>query len=241
MIALPPRGGSTAHAACAPCSAHGPVYKRAVSTLESRPPLARARVADAHGSFGALVAAAATEPEAARGLAAAYGSLPAHERARLLDAVIADARKEAISPAAVLASLLPTESDPALARRIAASLVASDPHALRPCSTGHALFGGDSVRGAILLVVPLYAGFVEVLTLEWDATGIVASHSVPLVRFDRAEGEAYRLPPELQAQPTPMDEALEQTRAAIWRHRRLHGRVPAYLDRFAHAFGQLTP
>ena len=81
------------------------------------------------------------------------------------------------------------------------------------------------------------ADFVEVLTMHWDVSGIVDAHTSPLVRNDRADGEAYRLPPEFDAKPTPIEEALDRTRAALWRHRRSHGRLPATVERFAAVVG----
>lgn len=204
------------------------------SRQSSRPPLAK--IGDTRDSFGALVVAAATDAQAARGLVAAYASLPPGERRRLIAAVVSDARGEGISPAAVLASLLPAESDPELAARIAGSLAASDTRALRACAGARALLGGDAERGGVLFVMPLYAEFAEVFTLCWDLDGITQAHAIPLVRVDAASGEAYRLPPDLALAETPVEDALDVTRAAIWRHRRLHGRLPDELDRFAEVF-----
>jgi hypothetical protein len=197
----------------------------------TRPPLAK--VGDSRHAFGALVRAATRDADAARGLVAAYTSLSGSERLRLIDAVVADARVEGVSPAPVLSSLLPAECDPPLAARIAAALVASDTRGLCARAGARALLAGDATRGGALFVLPLYAEFVEVFTLCWNADGICDAHAVPLVRADAADGEAFRLPADLALNATPFEDALDLARTALWRHRRMHGRLPAELDRFA--------
>src|SRR3954464_9838632 len=76
-----------------------PVCSAVVSTRDDppRPPVVPRRGGGRVGPFGALIVAAATDPDAARGLASAYASLAVAARRRIIEAVLSDAIAEGIS------------------------------------------------------------------------------------------------------------------------------------------------
>lgn len=201
-----------------------------------RPPLASTGRGRA-GPFGALLAAAARDPAAARGLALAYGSLDLVGRAKIIEAVVADARAEGISASAALAPLLAVEEDAEIARAIAAAINADGGAGLESTVAARALVAGDEVRGGVLLIRPLHGTFVEVLGLAWRRDGGV-THAVfdPLVDDSAASTHLSRLPSDLHFEEMPMSYAIDLLAPVLWAHRRTNGALPPGVERFADLF-----
>jgi hypothetical protein len=194
------------------------------------------------GPFGALLAAAARDPAAARGLALAYGSLDVVGRGRIVEAVVADARAEGIAASVVLAPLLAVEEDAENARAIAAAIDAEGGRGLASTVGARALVAGDEVRGGALLVRPLHGTFVEVLGVAWQRGGGV-THSVfePLVDDSAASASLSRLPAELRFEEMPMRYAIDLLAPVLWAHRRANGALPTGVERFADLFAIASP
>lgn len=206
-----------------------------------RPPLANAGRGRA-GPFGALLAAAARDPAAARGLALAYSSLDVLARAKIVEAVVADARAEGISASAALAPLLAVEEDAEVARSIADAINAEGGIGLASTVGARALVAGDELRGGVLLVRPLHGTFVEVLGLAWRRDGGV-THSLfdPLVDDSAASAHVSRLPADLRFEEMPMSYAIDLLAPVLWAHRRVSGALPPGVERFADLFSIASP
>lgn len=212
--------------------------KEAVSDVPGRRPRPLAKAVAGRSPFGALLAAATTNADAAQGLAQAYAALGPEERGALLAAVASDARREGLHAGSVLAALLPVETDAALARRIAAELVASGGAELAPQASPRALLAGDVEQGGALIARPLYGAFSEVLVLAWErGRGFVLADQVSLVRSDRAVGEACRLPLGLVLVETDLPRVLDVVRAVAVAHRGHGARVPSAFGRFEDLLG----
>ncbi len=194
------------------------------------------------GPFGALLAAAARDPAAARGLALAYGSLDVVGRGRIVEAVVADARAEGISASVVLAPLLAVEDDAENARAIAAAIDAEGGLGLESTVGARALVAGDELRGGVLLVRPLHGTFVEVLGLAWRR-GDGLTHAVfePLVDDSAASANLSRLPVDLRFEEMPMRYAIDLLAPVLWTHRRGNGALPPGVERFADLFAIASP
>ncbi|MDB4975483.1 MAG: hypothetical protein JWN48_3824 [Myxococcaceae bacterium] len=190
------------------------------------------------GPFGALIVAAATDPDAARGLASAYASLAVAARRRIIEAVLSDAIAEGISASPALISLLAVEEDPDLARLIADGLNAAGGAGLRSTVAPRALLAGDEERGGVLLIRPLHGTFVEVLALAWArADGVTHSMFDPLVDDSAAAAHVTRLPEGLRFEETPTQLAVDVLASVLWSHRLKHGSLPPGVERFADLFG----
>jgi len=190
------------------------------------------------GPFGALIVAAATDPDAARGLAGAYASLAIGARRRIIEAVLADASAEGISASPALIALLAVEEDPELARLIADGLNSAGGDGLRSTVAARALFAGDEDRGGVLLIRPLHGTFVEVLALAWArADGVTHAIFDPLVDDSAAGGHVARLPEGLRFEETPTQLAVDVLASVLWSHRLKHGSLPPGVERFADLFG----
>jgi hypothetical protein len=190
------------------------------------------------GPFGALIVAAATDPDAARGLASAYASLAVAARRRIIEAVLSDAIAEGISASSALIALLAVEEDPELARLIADGLNAAGGDGLRSTVVPRALLAGDEERGGVLLIRPLHGTFVEVLALAWARTdGVTHALFDPLLDDSAAASHTSRLPEGLRFEETPTQLAVDVLASVLWSHRLKHGSLPPGVERFADLFG----
>jgi hypothetical protein len=220
------------HAGRGRFTVHAPMTER------QRPPrlvgsYARGRL----GPFGALLAAAARDPAAARGLALAYASLDAEGRSRIVQAVVDDAAAEGISASVALAPLLAVEEEPQIARAIADAIGRDGGLGLERSSGPRALLAGDERAGGVLLVRPLHGTFVEVLALAWDAErGVTHSVFDPLVDDAMASAHTSRLPSALRFEDVPVGYAIDRIAPVLWNHRRTHGTLPPGVERFADLF-----
>ena len=188
-----------------------------------------------------MIVAAATDPDAARGLASAYASLAVAARRRIIEAVLSDALAEGISASPALISLLAVEEDPELARLIADGLNAAGGAGLASTVAPRALLAGDEERGGVVLIRPLHGTFVEVLALAWTrADGVTHSLFDPLVDDSAAATHVTRLPEGLPFEETPTQLAIDVLASVLWSHRLKHGSLPPGVERFADLFG-ITP
>ena len=189
------------------------------------------------GPFGALLAAAARDPAAARGLALAYASLDIEARGHIVEAVVADARAEEISASAALASLLAVEEDAGLAHAIARAMEEDGGIGLEVLAGPRALVAGDEEKGGVLLVRPLHGTFVEALALSWDERdSITRSFFEPMIHDGDASHLVARLPEGLRFEEMPMRFVIDRLAPVLWAHRRRHGELPSGIDRFADLF-----
>lgn len=181
--------------------------------------------------------AAARDSVAARGLALAYAALDRNGRWQIIDAVVADAHAEEISPCVVLASLLSVEEDADVARHIADAISAAGGSGLEATARVRALAAGDEEQGGVILVRPLHGTFVEVLALAWKR-GRGVTHAVfdPMMHDGDAAGHKASLPPELRFESVPMSFAIDLVTPVLWSHRRQSGALPPGVNRFADMF-----
>lgn len=214
------------------------MYRGRVSSGDSRdrPSVAKATRGTA-GAFGALVIAAARDSDAARGLALAYAALDRHGRWQIVDAVVADALAEGISPCVVLASLLSVEEETDVARHIADAISAAGGTGLETTTRPRALAAGDEERGGVILVRPLHGTFVEVLALAWKRDAGV-THAVfdPMVHDGQALSHKASLPADLRFESVPIAFAIDLVTPVLWSHRRTSGALPPGVNRFADLF-----
>ncbi len=180
--------------------------------------------------FGALVAAAARDAEAACALAAAYARLPPNARVQMIDAVASDASAERVDPLAPLAALLAVEDEAELAARIRDALLglcrATEQRG--PSSEPRALCASDRGAHAAVLVRPLYGPFADVLAVAWREGGGV-THAVvePLVRDDGIDAVTARLPDGLLLVTAPYLRTRDRVVAALWDELREGRSLPA--------------
>lgn len=201
-----------------------------------RPSLAKATRGSA-GAFGALVIAAARDCDAARGLALAYAALDRNGRWQIVDAVVADARAEGISPCVVLASLLSVEEEADVAQHIADAISEAGGSGLEVTARPRALAAGDEEHGGVILVRPLHGTFVEVLALAWQRD-VGVTHAVfdPMVHDGDALSHKASLPPDLRFESVPITFAIDLVTPVLWNHRRNNGALPPGVTRFADLF-----
>jgi hypothetical protein len=200
--------------------------------------------------FRALLAAALNHHDAALGLACAYAELPASERARLLDAVVADAHEDALALTPLLGPLCALETDPALSARLRGLLEAHGVALFVPERMSklppRILLAGDSSSGAALLVRPIDERQAHALELCWNTSQLslevaqkrVPAHELPALAAalrDRLKRHARATLPEIEE--IPLDLAAEVIAEALWRHRRANGVLPAELNDFADMIG----
>lgn len=214
------------------------LYRGRVPSGDSRdrPSVAKATRGSA-GAFGALVIAAARDCDAARGLALAYAALDHDGRWQIVDAVVADARAEGISPCVVLASLLSVEEETDVAQHIADAISEAGGTGLASTVRPRALAAGDDERGGVILVRPLHGTFVEALALAWQRDAGV-THAVfdPMVHDGDALGHKASLPAELHFESVPISFAIDLVTPVLWSHRRKNGALPPGVTRFADLF-----
>ncbi len=170
------------------------------------------------GPFAALVARAAYDPEAARGLAAAYASLPEAMRSDLVDAVLVDAGVEGVPAGSALVPLLSAESDPAIAQRIADAIHAAGGAGLATKNTASAWAAGDANHGGAVLVRPLYADFVETWALSWQGERIEQSVFQPMLRSEDAEKQARDLKLAASFEPIPLSDISQLVASKLQTH-----------------------
>ena len=189
------------------------------------------------GPFGALLAAAARDPAAARGLAAAYGSLDVSARRKIVEAVLSDARAEGFSVSPALIPLLAVEEDTEIAQSIADAIGRDGGIGLESLVGPRALVAGDEEAGGVLLIRPLHGTFVEVLGLAWTREQGV-SHAIfePMVHDAAAAQQVANLPAGLRFEEMPMRFAIDRIAPVLWAHRRIHGMPPPGVERFADLF-----
>jgi len=189
------------------------------------------------GPFAALLASAARDPAAARGLALAYASLDVLARRRIVEAVVADAHVEGISASAALAPLLAVEEDADVARAIADAISAAGGLGLESSVGPRALVAGDEEHGGVLLVRPLHGTFVEVLGLAWRRVeGVTHAIFDPLVHDGAASSHVEQLPEGLRFEEMPVSFAIDLLAPVLWNHLRTHATLPLGVERFADLF-----
>ncbi len=192
------------------------------------------------GPFGALLAAAARDPAAARGLASAYGELDLVARRRIIEAIVADADAEGIAASHALLPLLAVEDDAEVAREIAAAIERENLDGIRGTSQPRAHLAGDETRGAAILVRPLHGDFVEVLTFIWTDRAITQCFFEPMLRADHVlEREVARLPEGLRYEDVPVPYAIDMVTPLLWAYGRTQGALPTGAERFADLFSIL--
>ncbi|MCA9601014.1 MAG: hypothetical protein KC417_03250 [Myxococcales bacterium] len=180
--------------------------------------------------FGALVALAIGDAQAAGGLALAYGSLPPVARRRLVDAIVEDAASEGVAPASVLASLLAVENDPETAAHLFGAMTLAGPEGLAHRAEPKGWAGDD----AAAIAIPLYGEFVELIGLVWDAEGRVQQTCVePLLTARELAARVSRFGGDSRLAAVRYDVALDAMVQALWTHRRAAGSMPDGLERFA--------
>ncbi len=189
--------------------------------------------------FEALLRAAATDAEAASGLALAYADMIPEARAKLVESVI-DGPKRGAAPANtdVLLLLLGVEEEPAIAQVIADALLSAVedrlPEARRP--QRDAAFGwGDPTRGGVGIVRHLHGEFADALRVSWSSDALEAQS---LLMTDAIDLDRLRQRTSIPsgAQRVPFEHAVDSLTAALWRHRRSGGEMPAEVRPFAELF-----
>jgi hypothetical protein len=203
--------------------------------------------------FRALLSAAIEHEDAAVGLSCAYAELPVDDRARLLDAVIEDARAEGIDVRLLLARLCGVERDEGLSDRILAALgvdrtaliaaQAATAHAPDARGAGAEVWlCGDASSGAAMLVRPLEGSSHDVLGLRWRAARGLELTLREQVRREGLSAFAERLqgprgPASAQLEPSPTEFASDVLAGALWQHVRARGALPEVLAEFADMIG----
>ncbi len=176
--------------------------------------------------FGALVAAAGDDPEAALALAGAYARVPREAREALLAAVIGDAAEEGVSALGALAALLSVEDDPTMAARIRdAMLEGHTPvESAIPSTAWLAQREQEGIQGgAVVLVRPLYGPFVDVVAIAYSDDQVTQTIIEPLVRADSLDRVLAALPDGLALEPASFDDARELLVETVWTHLRRGG------------------
>jgi hypothetical protein len=182
--------------------------------------------------FGAMVAAAGDNAEAALALAGAYARVPRPARAALIDAVQAGAVSEGVSTVGPLAALLAVEVDPELAGRIRDALFSGAPQggSAPVMPTAAAWTSGDTVDGAVVLARPLYGPFVDVVAVVWEGGRVVRTCVEPLLRHDAITRVSMALPDAASLEATDYHRARQRMIDVVWCHLRDGlGTLPASL------------
>jgi hypothetical protein len=174
--------------------------------------------------FGWLVALASTDPEAARGLASAYATLPPEDRRALVSAVVEDAGGEHVSAAPALLALLSVELDAGVANAIRAAL--GDEVVLRPSAERAGYLGEDLAA----LVEPLYGPFVAVFAVRVCAGGDLEWTHEPLLRHADADVLLRRLGGRACGS---YERARTSIAELLWQHRSERGSLPSELRALA--------
>lgn len=201
-----------------------------------RPPLSLLNSGPA-GAFGALLSRTVEDPQAARGFAFAYASLPLRQRAEIIEAIVVDAGAEGINLSEVLAPLLSVEEDPQVARQLADAISAAGGRGLSPVEPLRALLAGDEPAGAFLLVRPLHGRFAETLGLVWEqARGITHATYEPLAHTEDPLPVLPGVADGLHFEEMPLSYALDIVTPVLWGHRRAHGALPEQVRPFADLF-----
>ena len=173
--------------------------------------------------FGALVAAAGDDPEAALALAGAYARVPREAREALLAAVIGDAAEEGVSALGALAALLSVEDDPTMAARIRDAMLEGHAPAETATPSTAWLARNGAQNGAVVLVRPLYGPFVDVVAIAYSDNQVTQTIIEPLVRADSLERVLAALPDGLALEPASFDDARELLVETVWSHLRRGG------------------
>lgn len=176
--------------------------------------------------FGALVAAAGDDPEAALALAGAYARVPREAREALLAAVIGDAAEEGVSALGALAALLSVEDDADVAARIRDAMLEGHRPAERvnPSTAWLAQGGqGGACGGAVVLVRPLYGPFVDVVAIAYSEDRVTQTIIEPLVRADTLDRVLAGLPDGLTLEPAIFEDARDLLVDTVWTHLRRGG------------------
>jgi len=172
--------------------------------------------------FGALVAAAGDDPEAALALAGAYARVPREAREALLAAVIGDAAEEGVSALGALAALLSVEDDAAMAGRIRDAMLEGH----RPAESTNpstAWLAQEGQGGAVVLVRPLYGPFVDVVAIAFSDDQVTQTIIEPLVRADALDRVLAALPDGLTLEPARFEDARDLLVDTVWAHLRRGG------------------
>ncbi|MEM9194097.1 MAG: hypothetical protein AAGF12_33290 [Myxococcota bacterium] len=182
------------------------------------------------GPFSALLRAAGEDLEAAHGLALAYRRLSLPLRRRLLDATLADAAAEGISPLPALMALAAVEPDLEQQATIQALLKAAGGDFEGSLSgPPRAFLGGNEAQGSAIVQRPLYGSFVELWSLRWHHGEVDHSHE-PLVPEAAAAKMANRVGATLEVAPARARAVIAEV---LWTHRNEHGELPHGAEAFA--------
>ncbi len=183
--------------------------------------------------FDALLVAAEHDPEAAEGLAQAYGALSLDQRRALIESVVADVGAAGRSPTAPLALMLAVEGDRELARSIANALVeAGARHRARHSAWS---WGSDS-DGGIAVARPLTNDELEVVALEWRGGELSSVRRETLIRRDALDAARAKLGVPDAAAVLGLDDAVDRLAECLWRSRVRRGSLPEDLRALAHLF-----
>ena len=174
------------------------------------------------GSFSSLLDLILQDQTALDGLAFAYTELNPGERRALAGAVVQDAKK----PAAALGALLAVEEDPAARQRLANLL---GRHGGLDQS---AFLAGDEASGEALLCQTFPGLEPEGLRVTWTDSKI--EHIEIEARSD------LRSPPP-NAEPVPVQHAINAMTPLLWAHIRAGGALPSGVERFAGFFSFAQP
>lgn len=185
------------------------------------------------GPFGALVARASSDPEAAVSLASAYSELPKTARFAIAHALWQDSKREGCEPAPALLALLSIEDDLEVAEVLAEYLRGTPVPGANGAPRGfEAQEPTSQARIELVLVRPLYGEFVEALSIrEEPVSSEVVFTRTPISKLDFGDKLLRAGFVEL-----PWPEAVDRLAKVLWSHRRLHGRLPFGLGSFRDLF-----
>jgi hypothetical protein len=196
-----------------------------------------------YGAWRVWLSALATDAEAALSAALTYESLEPAGRDAWLDALDADAPDVGVPVVALYAPLLAVEDDPERCARIERAIHGDD--ASRFVLTAPPEAGGRAraLRGVlassteivVVIVVPLYLGFVELLVCRFDPDrGVVSASHEPLCAAASFAAGTSCEGATLEA--APLDDVIEEMAHAIVADRRAGRGAPDALVHFADLF-----
>jgi hypothetical protein len=188
-------------------------------------------------AFRSLLASAARDPSAAKGLALAYREFAVEQRTRIVEAVADDARRPGNDSPVVLAALLSVEEDGEVARRIAGLISAAGGEGLAPTGRERFFVVDDDDGGKALLIRPLFGAFVEMFALEWrrDA-GITRVAFEPLMSADELGAHLDRSRVGAGFEEVSLEYAVSRVTPVLWEHRKRTGSLPPALARLQDLF-----
>ncbi len=174
------------------------------------------------------LASMASDAESAMAAAIAYRDLDAEGREKWLESLEADAPNVDVPRIALYAPLIAVEHDPDRRKRLVEAIEDSE-FAAEP-SGRHRALGGRDARGArvVVVVLPLYLDFVQVLACAHDANGFAWVRHDPIVIVHRAP-RAGDLLEGVRLEATPLRPTVDELAAAVLAHRRSKRPIPEAL------------